>query len=216
MKRFLTICFFFSAFYTGRLQAQTNSVNWLVADLLHQKTAIVKGSPKVVKSFYGKAVLFDGRRDGIFVDEQPIKGMKKFTIEAIVFMASGGNTEQRFFHCGEVRGDRVLFETRTTKTDWFLDVFVNSAGNKKVMIDSSKVHPLDQWYHVALTVDEGKLTSFVNGIKEVEAIIPFQPVSSGLVSIGVRQNLQSWFKGKIYKIKFSPGVLQPQQFLKLK
>jgi len=130
---------------------------------------------------------------------------------------SGGTFEQRFFHCGEIQGGRVLMETRSTKTDWYFDAFLNSGtpeGDKLTLIDSLKIHPLDKWYHVAFVIDRGKLQTYINGEKELEGKISMTPLVGGKTSIGVRQNEVSWFKGAIYKIRITPKALSPVGFMK--
>lgn len=174
----------------------------------------IAGTPKIVKCKYGKAVLFNGSTDGIFFDKMPLSGMKQFTIEAIIKPDSGGNFEQRFFHCGEIRGNRVLLELRSVQTNWYLDAFIKSGDQQKTLIDSTLLHPLNQWYHIAFVIYNGKLTTFINGNKELEGQIDLAPFQGGKTSVGVRQNEQSWFKGAIYKIRISPDVLNPVNFMK--
>jgi len=126
---------------------------------------------------------------------------------------SGGNFEQRFFHTGEIRGDRVLLEIRTTATDWYFDAFVQSGTQKMTLIEPTLLHPLNQWYHVAYVVDHGKLCTYINGQKELEGAIAFSPIQTGKTSIGVRLNEQSWFKGAISQIRISPKALKAKDFL---
>lgn len=189
---------------------------WILCDLTGSKAADIRilGNPQVIASPYGKALLFNGSTDGIFIEQMPLSDLERFTIELIISPNSGGNFEQRYFHCGEVRGSRVLLELRSTKTDWYLDAFVKSGDQQKALIDSTMLHPLDQWAHIAFVVDNGKQETYVNGKKELESRIAILPLKGGKSSIGVRQNEQSWFKGAIYKIRISPEVLSPGQFLK--
>jgi hypothetical protein len=44
----------------------------------------------------------------------PLAGLEQFTVEMIYNPYSGGNFEQRFLHCGEANGDRLLLELRST------------------------------------------------------------------------------------------------------
>ncbi len=141
--------------------------------------------------------------------------MNEFTIEVLFYPESGGNFEQRFFHTGEIRGDRVLLEIRTTATDWYFDAFVQSGNQKMTLIDPTMLHPLNQWVHVAYVVDHGKLYTYINGQKELEGSIKFSPIQTGKTSIGVRLNEQSWFKGAISQIRISPKALKPKEFLNL-
>lgn len=195
---------------------KSKTTEWILSDLAGSKATDVRvlGNPQVITSPYGKALLFNGLTDGIFVEQMPLSDLERFTIELIMSPNSGGNFEQRYFHCGEVRGSRVLLELRSTKTDWYLDAFVKSGYQQKALIDSAMLHPLDQWVHVAFVVDNGKQETYVNGKKELESRIAVLPLKGGKTSIGVRQNEQSWFKGAIYKIRISPEALIPEQFLK--
>jgi hypothetical protein len=196
--------------------SETKSTEWVVIDLLSSTATGIRiaGKPEIVTSKYGKALSFNGSTDGAFLDQMPLEGLEKFTIEIVFCPYSGGNFEQRYFHCGEVRGGRVLLELRSVKTGWYLDAFVKSGDQQKTLIDSTLLHPLDQWAHIAFVVDNNNQSTYVNGIKELESQIKVAPLRGGKTSIGVRQNEQSWFKGAIYKIKISPEALYPNQFLK--
>ena len=39
-------------------------------------------------------------------------------------------------------------------------------------------------------------------------------IGEGFTSVGVRQNKVNWFKGDIYKLRFTPKALKPSEFLK--
>jgi len=173
------------------------------------------GNPKVVESPYGKAIQFDGAGDGIFIAENPILNLKSFTIEVIFKPDSEGPAEQRFVHIGESAGDRLLIETRTnSEGQWYLDTFILSGQNQKALIDTSLLHPGGKWYHVALTLDQdGLMSNYVNGKFEMNGNLEFKPFASGQMSVGVRQNKISWYKGAIYRIRISEGVLNPDAFL---
>lgn len=188
---------------------------WILSDLTGKKAEGIRitGTPETVVCKYGNPLVFNGSTDGIFIECMPLAGLEKFTIEAIVNPYSGGNTEQRFFHCGEVSGNRVLLETRSTQTDWYFDAYIKSENQQKTLIDPNLLHPLDQWYHIAFIIDHGKLETYINGNKELESHIDLIPLNSGKTSIGVRQNEQSWFKGAIYKIRISPEALKPKKFM---
>lgn len=223
ITRFILLICLMVPFGSRGQQIEQNTSNqksltteWILSDLTGFKAGDIRvlGNPKVIASPYGKALLFNGSTDGIFIDQMPLSDLERFTIELIISPHSGGNFEQRYFHCGEVRGSRILLELRATKTDWYLDAFVKSGDQQKTLIDSTILHPLDQWAHVAFVVDNGKQETYVNGKKELEGRIAILPLKGGKTSIGVRQNEQSWFKGAIYKIRISPEVLSPGQFSK--
>jgi hypothetical protein len=57
------------------------------------------------------------------------------------------------------------------------------------------------------------MTNYVNGKQEMSEPSDFSPIITGEMSIGVRRNKVSWYKGAIYKIKISPEVLKPKSFI---
>jgi hypothetical protein len=198
----------------GKDNRMKNCVHWRMTDLIvHDSIARILGSPKIIESKYGKVLEFNGVNDGIFLEEMPLANLKEFSIEVLFYPASGGKFEQRFFHIGEIRGDRVLLEIRTTATDWYFDAFVQSGNQKMTLIEPKLLHPLNQWYHVAYVVNHGKLCTYINGQKELEGTIAFSPIQTGKTSIGVRLNEQSWFKGAISQIQISPKALKAKDFL---
>lgn len=184
----------------------------IVKDMPHG--IILAGKPEIVDTKYGDAVAFNGSSDGIFLDKMPLSDLTEFTIEVIFQPESGGNFEQRFLHCGEIQGDRVLLELRSTGTDWYFDAFIKVADQNCTLIEPKLHHPLDKWYHVAYVIDNGKLTTFINGEKELEGKIIMSPLKGDKTSIGVRQNEVSWFKGNIYMIRITGEALHPEGFIK--
>ena len=198
----------------GKDNRMKNCVLWRMTDLIAPNSMVrISGNPKIVEGHHEKALEFNGVNDGIFLEEMPLAGMKEFTIEVLFYPESGGKFEQRFFHTGEIRGDRVLLEIRTTATNWYFDAFVQSGNQKMTLIEPKLLHPLNQWYHVAYVVNHGKLCTYINGQKELEGAITFSPIQTGKTSIGVRLNEQSWFKGAISQIRISPKALKAKDFL---
>jgi hypothetical protein len=159
------------------------------------------------------ALLFDGEDDALIMDANPLKGLSAFTVEVLIRPDAGGAEAQRFFHIGEVDGDRMLLETRVTKDGhWVLDTFLQSGDSSLVLIDRSKPHPLGQWAHVALVLEHGMMKHYVNGQLEIEGELEFQPINSGRTSIGVRLNKVHWYKGAIGSIRISPQALANTDF----
>ncbi|APZ45401.1 hypothetical protein BW723_03380 [Polaribacter reichenbachii] len=191
---------------------------WIVADLLEEKSenVVINGNPKLVDYPYGKAVNFNGVDDALFLDQMPLKGATSFTIE-MVFNPSDIEApfEQRILHLGEVSKDRMLLEIRAVENNWYFDGFVASGNNKRALIDEKLIHPLGQWYHVALVITPNSITTYVNGKKELEDVFSFKPINTGKSSLGVRLNKRSWFKGSIFKVRISPKALQPNNFISL-
>ena len=176
---------------------------------------LINGNPKIITSQYGEAVYFDGQSDGFFLTENPLNNLKCFTVEALICPDLDGPEEQRFLHIGDINGDRLLVETRVTKDGhWFLDTYIQSGQSQKTLIDPKLIHPIGRWYHVAMTLDKnGQMTNYINGKMEIRGQVDFKPVNSGEMSIGVRRNKVSWYKGSIYKIRISPEVLKTEDFI---
>lgn len=191
------------------------TTTWLIADLLEDRSSDVNlsGSPKIVDSKYGKAVAFNGVDDALFLNALPLKGFESFTVEMIFKPALNGPFEQRIVHMGEISEDRMLLEIRAIDGMWYFDGFAASGDNKKVLIDETLTHPLNQWSHVALVVTPKSMTTYINGKLELQEPFTFKPIDSGKSSIGVRLNKHSWFKGEIYKIKITSKQLNPGNFM---
>ena len=69
----------------------------------------IEGNPALIDTVAGKAVLFDGVHDVMFVANHPLADATAFTIEA-VFRPDGGVFEQRWLHLAEA--DPVAFTDR--------------------------------------------------------------------------------------------------------
>ena len=185
--------------------------------LMFKEDFKVIGNPLIVKTTLGDAVHFDGIDDGYFLDFNPLKGMKAFTIEVVFKPDGNGYKSPRFMHLGETSGKRVMFETRINQNGkWYFDAHFNAGENKSLtLIDSTKTHISNQWYTLMVVVANDSMTSYVNGAKELSGKIEFAPFDSGKASFGFRQNYSSWFKGTIYMIRISPTLLKRRQFLNL-
>jgi hypothetical protein len=171
------------------------------------------GNPSTISSPYGEAVLFDGRGDALFLENNPLVSMRQFTVEVIFRPDANGQTEQRFLQMGEVNGERMMLETRLTEDNqWYLDAYIKSGDSSKALIDKSKLHPAGEWCHIAFVVDDGKMNTYVAGKHELEGRVPFSPFKRGRTSIGVRMNKVYWFKGAIARIRITPKCLTPSEF----
>jgi hypothetical protein len=166
---------------------------------------VVAGAPAAEDTAVGRALRFDGGRDGCFVPEIPFAGAKAYTVEVLFFPEGDGPAEQRFWHAQDDRGSRALLETRLDgKGSWWLDTFItNQAGGGGVtLIDPARVHPTGRWYWVALRYDGTRMAHFVDGRKELERAAEFNPLGPGRISLGVRQNRVHWFKGLIREVRY--------------
>lgn len=167
----------------------------------------ILGSPRVVREGGKAAVCFDGKSDAMFVAVNPIAGWERFTVEALIKPDADGEEEQRFFHIQDDRDSRLLLETRLTPdAKWALDTFLFVRDDIRLpLLDRSLLHPAGQWQWVTLTFDGETMTHYVNGKKELEGKIAFEPMTAGRTSIGVRQNKVSWYKGCIRELRFTRG-----------
>jgi hypothetical protein len=183
--------------------------------------AHVEGAPQIVATGAGPAVQFDGVKDAVFVGTHPLAGATTWTIEAD-FRPDGGAFEQRWMHLAEVdpktgaeTGTRFLFEIRVKDERWYLDAFTTGEGYKVTLIEPSKTFPLGRWYHVAMSYDGTTFKSYVDGVVQGEAPLAFKPQGAGRSSVGTRINRVNYFKGAVYKARFTPRALPPQDFLPL-
>ena len=65
----------------------------------HETTVL--GSPKIIETEKGKAVEFDGVKDGFIVNALPLAGAEKFTLEVVFRPDPNGLGAQRFLHMQE-------------------------------------------------------------------------------------------------------------------
>ena len=176
----------------------------------------VLGGPRLVEIPQGKAIEFDGQQDGIIVDTNPLAGMERFTLEVIFRPNAGGPKEQRFVHLQEAGAEnRILIETRLTGDNrWFLDTFIRSGETNQTLYAEKFLHPVGEWYQAALVFDGREMRHYVNGIQEMSALIQYQPMKPGQISLGVRLNRVFWFKGALRTVRFTYDALAPTDFLK--
>lgn len=175
----------------------------------------VAGEPVVIEVAEDRAIEFDGDDDALFIDVHPLAGLATFTVEVIFKPYSGGRAEQRFFHMQNASSEhRVMFETRLVDEGrWFLDTFIYTGEQKVTLFAEDHTHDLDEWYHVAIVVDEDSFTHFVNGQKELSAALDYEVQTDGRSSLGVRLNRIDWFKGAIRTVRVTPRALSPDDFL---
>lgn len=203
----------------------SDAVVWTAGD--HPEVLETFGAPKSFSTPLGPAVHFDGQDDAVWLDSVPVLGLEAFTLEVIFRQESDAPFEQRFLHIGTM-DRRILFETRVTpQQTWYFDAFVNlgtpeaTPDNPKperrsaVLIDEALQHPTARWYALALTASPEGLVSYVDGVEQCRSALPWEPlVDEGFTSVGVRQNQVCWFKGDIFKIRITPRVLEPKDFLR--
>ena len=181
----------------------------------------IEGAPTLIDTAAGKAVLFDGANDVMFVSNHPLANAATFTIEA-VFRLDGGAFEQRWLHLAEadpVHGDaqspRTLFEVRVVETGWYLDAFTTGPGYNKALVVPEQTFPVGRWYAVQQTFDGKIYRAYVNGALQAEADLDYKPQGAGRTAIGMRINKVTPFKGAVLNARFTPRALQSNEFAPL-
>ncbi len=197
--------------------SESGEFNCILSELLENPTheVSISGNPeRVSDAVMGEVVLFDGVDDAVFINTNPLEGLTRFTVEIIFRQDGGGSMEPRFFHIGHAKGDRMLLETRLTDDgQWHLDSFLRSGEAYQVLIDPQQNHPVGEWAHVALVLEDGHMRHYVNGKQELAGQLEFNPIIGGSMSLGVRLGLRHWFKGAIHSIRVTPEALKVESFL---
>ncbi|AWB69185.1 hypothetical protein C2869_22040 (plasmid) [Saccharobesus litoralis] len=193
--------------------------NLTTATFNKQLNIAVEGQPLVIDTPVGTALQFDGNDDRLVVENNPIIDAKEFTIEAIVHPNNAYplNNAPRFLHIESPENPdrRVTMEMRLNQhQEWYLDAFIKSEDGKLTLVNETLVHPVNQWFHVAITYKNQQFTTYVNGNKELEGIITYKPIAkSAQTSIGARLNSIHWFDGAIAKIRFTHKAIDPTEFI---
>lgn len=233
LNKTLTLAFILVAMPILYAQTKPRQITWNFdrLDKIGGLPVKVEGQPKVIDSPVGKAILFDGVHDSLYIEKHPLAGAETFTFEAI-FRPDGGAEAQRWFHLAErdqktglltnttgattEPNSRFLFELRVVDGDkWYLDAFVNGASYNKALMFKDKLHPIGEWYHVAQVYDGKIYRSYVNSELQGEAELAFRPQGEGAASIGVRMNRVNYFHGAVAKARFTSKALAPKEFMKL-
>lgn len=177
------------------------------------QTPGVVGQPQALLTPFGPATCFDGKEDGLVVEDNPISGWQEFTLQVLFRPDAGGPAEQRFVHVQEaVTDNRAMVETRVTPEGaWYLDSFLRSSDDKLALIDPQQQHPADRWYWAALTYDGETMRHYVSAQLEGEGKVRFQPLGAGSTSLGMRLNQVHWFQGCIAEVRYDSRALLPRQ-----
>ena len=179
------------------------------------------GQPKVVSTPLGKAVSFDGDGDRLLVNTNPLGDATEFTIE-IVFKANDvfpKNHEPRIFHIESPDNParRITIELRLNdKKQWYFDAFIKSEKSQFTLIDPTKVHPVGEWAHAAMTYKDRQFISYVNGKKELSGEVDYLTIPvNAKTSVGARMNQIHWFNGDVLQVRVTKKSLLPSEFLLL-
>ena len=71
----------------------------------------------------------------------------------------------------------------------------------------------DHWHVAALQYDGKVMAFYVDGAREPAGPLQFAPIGAGRTSIGVRQNLAYWFKGRIRLVRIMPDAVPEDRLL---
>jgi hypothetical protein len=144
--------------------------------------------------------------------------MRAFTIEVLFQPTAGGPAEQRFLHIEEAgdTGSRALIELRMLPngSSWALDTFLRNRESGLTLLDRSRSHPAAEWHTAALVYDGQAMQHYVNGERELSGEIGFPVHRGGRTSLGVRQTLASWFKGRMHTVRVTPEALPPARLMR--
>jgi hypothetical protein len=215
-------------------QAAAGEVLWSIdrLDNIGGHPAHVDGKPQIITTPAGKAMLFDGVKDGLFIDNHPLTGFSQFTFEALV-RPDGGEQAQRWFHLAETdpvtgldattdpanptsdKNPRFTFELRVDGQNVYFESFTHGATYQSALADKTKLHPLGRWYVVSQTYDGTTHRSYVDGVLEKEGPLVYVPQGRGRSSIGIRINHVSPFKGAVMKARFAPRPMAPSELMKV-
>lgn len=217
--RWFFVCYQFAAILFA--QNKTESVVWHLdsLDKIGGNSIAVFGNPELIKRSDFSTIKFNGNNDGIIVNSNPLDGASAFTIE-IIFKpdtsSNPGNKEQRFLHIQnpDYEPRRMLIELRLANDGkWFLDTHINADTMAHTLYAEKFTHQLNKWYHAALVYENGTMIHYVNGIEEMRGSVKYLPINSGNVSIGMRMNKRSYFKGEIKLIRMTDRALTPDKFI---
>lgn len=204
----------------SRGAAAQTATEWLVDNTtaIGGHAVTVVGAPRVVETEVGRALEFNGASDGVFVEANPLEGLAQFTLEVLFWPAADGPAEQRFVHVEDVRegGNRVLIETRMAGGGaWSLDTFLKQGTSSLPLLDRTITHPASSWHVASLVYDGREMSHYVDGVRELSGQVVFGPLTSGRTSLGVRQNLVYWFKGRIRALRVTPRALGPEALMRV-
>jgi len=196
------------------------TIIWKLNDTLDVggRKPVVLGAPLSVKADSINGLFFDGTKDGLIVPVNPLRELNNFAIEILFKPMESTSTAPRMMHIQDEKGNRCTIELRlTSKGNWYLDTFLKNGNTNKglSLIDSTKEHPCNDWYWVALIYDGTKMTSYVNSQKEGEGMVSLDAMTSGETSLGVRLNKINWFRGQISEIRFHSAPLDNKMLQRL-
>lgn len=206
-------------FLARPVPAQT--VTWLVNNTTNigGLVATNNGTPTVIPTPYGNSILFNGVNDGLTLGTNPIAGATNFTVEMIFRpdpITHADAWQPRIFHIQSPNppDHRLTLEARVTNNTWYADVFLRTSTTANLtLVDTSKVHSLGEWHHLAATFDGTTFRSYVDGVLELSGTVAATQMVNGVSSIGMRANKVNFFEGAVLALRFAPRVLSTNEFM---
>lgn len=179
------------------------------------------GNPKVVATADGDAVAFDGDGDRMVVETNPLGDAKAFTVEMIFNpgVSATATTAPRFMHIQNPADGStgLMMELRMNdKKQWAFDGGLTTDMGARILFDANKLHPADQWTHVAVTFDGTTFKTFVGGTEELSGKAPYKTTvvnANAVVSVGARMNKVYWLLGMVRTMRITRAALDPKDFL---
>lgn len=216
-KYLLTFCCLNLLFFS--VSSQVISWNIDALDYIGGNLTKAAGNPTIISDSNIKAVLFDGVEDQLLITADPLSSASEFTIELIFkpYDAYFTNPAPRMLHIANMDDTRrITIEARISADNkyWCLDAFLKNESDRMVLKDTSLVHPVNVWSHIAITYKDNTFTTFINGVQELSGHVSYLPISGSDIktSLGCRQNLKDYFKGEISKVMFTHMALASEQF----
>lgn len=219
---FVNSLFMYSLF----AQTDTSSVTWNLdcLDQIGGHPVILYGNPYVITTLIGKAIYFSGSsttNDGLLIESNPLDNVTEFTLEVLLRIDTSSSLKQKYIHIENPDNNysqkrRVLMEyEKASDSTWFFHGYVAVGSTNCTLASISLPHYYGQWHTLALVYKDSTIKSYINGLFELTGSIPFLPIIDGHISIGRRMNneVNSWFKGAIQTIRFTPRALLPSELL---
>jgi acetyl esterase/lipase len=207
MKRpFACVAVFMLSATLAAHSGAADTLTWRVDNLerIGGHAVTVAGSPRVVGTDIGPAVEFNGRTDGLYIETNPLAGFSRFTIDLVFQADADGPEEQRVLHMEEEGTEnRALIEIRSARDRWALDTYLRSGDARLTLLDRAVTHPAASWHVATLIYDGAQMTHYVDGIRDGGGPVSFAALRAGRMSIGVRLNRVSWFKGRVHSIRIA-------------
>ncbi len=177
----------------------------------------VLGSPVVTAMDAGTAVCFDGIEDGLIVPDDPIQGLRQFTIETLVYPQLDATLQPTIVQVWDPNNTtrRVVIQMRSDATgDWHLVVVFAWNAATTTIENTSDTHSSDQWYWLAVTYDGQTARVYVDGVLEDSSSVTFGPMAAGSISLATRQVGRFYFPGCMRDVEFFDSALPASQLSK--